>query len=591
MQPVRLAAPWLAALLPVCLWAATPSRLSIEIQGLTGEQADAARANLELQQYLERDVSAAQLQRLVSRGEEQIRRALEPYGHYEAQVTSELLEQDGRRRAVFRVQPGERVVVRNVDVRVDGPGAELPAVQAALAAFRPSAGAPLDHRDYEGSKANIGAVLQGAGFFDARLDSHRVEVSRAARTADIDLGWNGGQRYRMGNIDFGDAQQFPAAFLQRYRPWDEGAWYDVEELLTLQQRLVDADYFATVSVQPDLERRDQGQVPINVLLVPAKRTIYSASAYVSTDAGPGASFGIEKRWINARGHKAGGAIDYSTRLQSASVFYRIPRPGRQLRSYNFAAGYRDETTDSSRSRLARISANEVRDRWYGYSRTLGLQFLDGDFEVAETQHNSTLLYAEAVLARKRADDFMFPARGVAVTYTARLAAPGVLSDTSLAAVRADAKWVRPAGDRSRLILRAALGALAADDFDALPPELRFFAGGDRSVRGFDYQQIGERVLVASRKDPSRQVEGVLGGHYLTTASVEFEHYFLPRWGAAVFLDAGDAFDSSPNANVGAGVGVRWKSPVGVVRVDFAVPVNTDLDDDGLRFHIMIGPDL
>lgn len=572
--------------------AATP-RIAIEIEGLSSEQTDAARANLELQQYLERDVSTTQLRRLVTRGEDQIRRALEPYGFYDAQVRSELLGQDGSYRASFKVQPGERVIVRNANVAVHGPGAELAQVAAAVRAFAPQTGAPLEHGRYEGSKSNITALLQSTGFFDSELASHRIEVTRAARTADIDLSWNSGPRYRIGTVTFADEAQFPEHFLQRYVPWPGDAWYDVEQLLALQQRLVDTDYFATVSVQPDLEHRANGQVPVDVLLVPAKPTVYSAKAYVSTDAGPGAGFGIEKRWINQLGHKVGGEVEYSTRLQALSTYYRIPRPGRQLRSYNVAAGYRDETTDSSRSRLARISATETRDRWHGYSRTLGLQFLNGDFEVAEEQRNSTLLYAEGVLARKRADDMLFPSRGMSITYTARLAAEGLLSDTSLASVRADAKWVRPAGSRSRLILRGSVGALATGDFDALPPELRFFAGGDRSVRGFDYQQIGERRLVANPEPPydPPQIYGVIGGRYLTTLSAEFEHYFLPRWGAAMFVDAGDAYNSSLNANVGAGVGVRWRSPVGIVRVDFAVPVSTDLDEHGLRFHIMVGPDL
>ena len=141
--------------------------------------------------------------------------------------------------------------------------------------------------------------------------------------------------------------------------------------------------------------------------------------------------------------------------------------------------------------------------------------------------------------------------------------------------------MRPAGTDSRLILRASLGALATGNFDALPPELRFFAGGDRSVRGFDYQAIGERNATG----------GVIGGRRLAVASVEYEHYFLERWGAAVFVDAGDAFSSSFGANVGAGIGLRWKSPVGLLRLDFALPVRTDLEDEGLRFHVVIGPDL
>ncbi|RYH05957.1 MAG: helix-turn-helix domain-containing protein [Alphaproteobacteria bacterium] len=226
-----------------------------------------------------------------------------------------------------------------------------------------------------------------------------------------------------------------------------------------------------------------------------------------------------------------------------------------------------------------------------------MQYLDGEFVLLEQATPTRLLFGEGLLTRRRADDLIFPSRGVSVTYTARLSAGGLLSDTNLASLRADLKWVRPAGDRSRVILRASGGALQADRFDRLPPELRFFAGGDRSVRGFDYQQIGERrdvepALLARLRalNPKKEYDdtGVIGGHYLATVSGEFEHYFTEQWGGAVFVDAGDAFDSKPNANVGAGVGVRWKSPVGIIRVDFAVPVRTDQDTQRLSIPTRIG---
>ena len=118
------------------------------------------------------------------------------------------------------------------------------------------------------------------------------------------------------------------------------------------------------------------------------------------------------------------------------------------------------------------------------------------------------------------------------------------------------------------------------NFDALPPELRFFAGGDRSIRGFDYQQIGE----------TNSTGGVIGGRYLTIASAEYEHYFLPNWGAAVFVDAGDAYTSDFNMNVATGVGLRWRSPIGVIRIDVATPIVTQLEKS-VRLHIVIGPDL
>jgi len=165
-------------------------------------------------------------------------------------------------------------------------------------------------------------------------------------------------------------------------------------------------------------------------------------------------------------------------------------------------------------------------------------------------------------------------------YGLRVATEALLSDTTLIQVRAEGKGLRKVGEHGRLIARAALGAMAVDNFDALPPELRFFAGGDRSLRGFDYQQLGE----------TNAAGGVIGGEYLTVASAEYEHYFREDWGAAVFVDAGDAFTSRFDLNVGAGVGARWKSPVGLVRLDVAYSVVTDLEK-GWRIHVVIGPDL
>jgi translocation and assembly module TamA len=555
--------------------------VEIEFEGLEGEFEAAARNNLEMQQYVERSLSPSQANRLFAKANEEIAEALQPYGYYHAEVTGDLERgaKEGDYRAKFRVRLGEPVTVARASIVVDGSAAELPQITQAIAAFRPRVGERLEHGVYEGSKSNITNQLQSLGFFDAKAESHRVAVLRSARSADIDLKWTSGERYRFGDINFSETQ-FDEEFLRRYVPWDPDTYYSIDDMLTLQQRFVDAEYFSSVSVQPDLERKADGRVPVEATLVPARRDVYKAGVYVSTDSGPGVRVGMDRRWVNKRGHKAGGEIEYSQRLEEYSAYYRIPQPGRENRNYNFGIGYRDEETDTSTSRMARLAASEVLDQWHGFTRTLGLQYLHGDFKVADEQRSTNLLYAEAMLTRKRADDLLFPSRGISLLYGVRLAAESLLSDTSLAQIRAEAKWIRPATEKSRLILRAALGAMIVDDFNALPPELRFFAGGDRSVRGFDYQQIGE----------VNERGGVIGGKYLAVASVEYEYYFLQNWGAAVFVDAGDAYNSDLNANVGAGIGLRWRSPVGIVRVDFAHPVTTDLDEK-LRFHILVGPDL
>ncbi len=569
----------LTALIPLFTHAAT---IKIEIEGLEDELRDAARSSLDLQKFAQRDdTTPTQIRRLFDRADEQIQEALQPYGYYDARVESDLQRGETQDEFVarFTVELGEPVVVRESNLRIEGAARTEPEVLQVLDVFEPKVGQPLNHAAYEDSKEQVSAQLRALGYFDSELLTHRVEVVKSANSAAIDLQWQSNQRYRFGEVNFSDSQ-FPDEFLRRYIPWKEGDYYSSEQLLMLQQRLVDADYFSTVAVQPDLENAGEETVPIEAIALPAKRTVYTAGAYVSTDSGPGVRVGFDRRWLNKRGHKVGGEIAYSQRLEEYSAYYRIPKPGERNRNYNFAIGYHDEETDTSRSRMARLAASEVLDEWHDYTRALSLQYLNGDFEIADQQHSTNLLFAEAMLTRRRADDLMFPTRGLSILYGLRFAAEALLSDTSFAQLRAEAKWIRPAGDSGRFIARAAVGAMAVDNFDALPPELRFFAGGDRSVRGFDYQAIGE----------TNAEGGVIGGEYLTIASAEYEYYFVENWGAAVFVDAGDAYSSDFDANVGAGIGLRWRSPVGLLRIDVAVPVVSDLED-GVRLHIQIGPDL
>ncbi len=555
-------------------------RVSVAVEGVEGDVLESVRASIELRQYEDREVSPVEVRRLFERADEQIREALEPFGYYGSDVAAKLERPEpSQYRATFRVTPGEAVIVRRARVAIRGDAAQLETVKLALEHFRPKQGERLDHGAYEGSKLEIATALANEGYIAAKLVEHRVEVVRAANSAEIDLEWDAGPRHRLGAVRYSDAQ-FPDTFLQRYTPWREGEFYSPEKLLNLQQTLVDADYFSAVAVTPDLGNTKDAVVPVDVALVPAKRSVYTASVYVSTDTGPGTKLGFERRWLNKRGHKLSSGLQYSTRLQEIETQYRIPKPGLRNRNLTFGVGYRDEETDTSTSRMARAAATEVVDRWKGFTRTLGLQYLNGDFEIADEQHSTSLMYAEGLLTRKKANDLYFPLSGYQLLYGVRVGAESLLSDTTFVQLRAEAKWLQQLGEHGRAIVRAALGGMVVDDFDALPPELRFFAGGDRSIRGFDYQEIGDLNAAG----------GVIGGEYQALASAEYEHYFLPKWGAAVFVDAGDAFTQQFDANVGAGIGVRWKSPVGLLRLDIARPVVSDFDDSW-RIHLVIGPDL
>jgi len=589
----------LFASLLVLAGTAQAAHISVQLDGVDGVLRDAALAGLEINQYGTRDVTAAQAHRLYERAADQVRSSLEPYGYYRVEVTGELKEQAGDYIAVLHVATGDPVRVGALDIKLDGDADGQRAVQKAISAFVPAKGQPLDHAAYERSKATLQAALFGSGYLDAELVSHQVEVNRSAGTADIHLAWKVGQRYRLGGTEF-EGGQFPDAFMQRYIPWHEGDFYTQEQLLSFQQRLIDADYFSIAQVQPDAEKAHDGIVPIKVMLAPAKRTIYTGGLFIGTDTGPGVRGGVERRWVNRRGHKLKIETIVAQRLTTVGAQYQIPLAGPHNHSLNFGATYRDEDTDTSTSKTLGLAATDSA-MWHAWTRTLGLKFLTGDFDVANIQGHTTLLYPEASIARKSADDPIFVRRGWSMTFATRVGQKGLVSDTSFAQITADAKWIRGIGEHSRFIARGSLGATRVDDFDKLPPELRFFAGGDRSIRGYAFQTVGPPLpdalvpvaLARCADHPNMDCKDlIIGGKNLIVGSAEYEYYFKPNWGIATFVDTGDAFTTINDyrQKIGVGFGARWRSPVGMVRVDLGFPVH-DSENHGVELHVVIGPDL
>jgi translocation and assembly module TamA len=573
------------------------AHVSVQLDGVEGPLRDAALAGLEISQYATRDVTAAQAHRLYERADDQIRSALEPYGYYHAEVSGELRESGADYIAVLHVAAGEPVRINAIEIKLDGDADGQASVQKAIAAFAPAKGQPLDHAAYEKSKATVQAALFGSGYLQAELTDRRVDVTRSANTAEIHLAWKVGPRYRLGATEF-EGGQFPDSFMQRYVPWREGDFYTQEKVLELQQRLIDADYFSVAQVQPDIEHAHDAIVPIKIILAPAKRTIYTGGVFIGTDTGPGVRGGIERRWVNSRGHKAKIEAIVAERLATLAATYQIPLAGSNNHSLNFGANYRDENTDTSQSRTFGLAATDSAI-WNGWTRTYGLKFITGDFEVANIPGSTTLLYPEISISRKQADDPTFVRKGYSVTLAARASA--FISDADFATVTADAKWIRGVGDHGRFIARGSFGATDVNDFDKLPPELRFFAGGDRSIRGYGYQTIGPplpeelvpEALARCAADKNRDCQTlIIGGKELLVASAEYEYYFKPNWGIATFIDTGDAFSTFDDyrQKVGVGVGARWRSPVGMVRVDLGFPVH-DSENHGVELHIVIGPDL
>ncbi|HEX5961004.1 MAG TPA: autotransporter assembly complex family protein [Rhodanobacteraceae bacterium] len=561
--------------------------LEVTVTGVDKDLAAAVRAQLTASQYAGRkDVSETQAHLLADDATKQAATALQPYGYYNAKVEGRLERNGDAWQLHLTVTPGPATRVATLDIVVPAAAGELKPVHQAVRAFHPRVGEPMDDAEYEASKGAIGSALLETGWLDANATVHEVAVSRADNRADIHLHYTLGERYKLGAVSF-EGSQFRTGFLQRYVPWESGDWYSQSSLLALQQALNDADYFSIVTVEPEVAEAKDHVVPVKVEVAPAKRTVYTAGVFVGTDTGPGVRAGIKRRWINSLGHTMEYQALVAQRLKTAQVVYGIPRPGHDHASFNLGIGYRDENTRTSKSRTFSIAANETRD-WHGWVRTLGVHLLSGTFTVGNSRSDadipgiergqSTLVYPEIGLTKKAADNPLFVRKGYSINLVVR-AAPGI--DTRFAQALAQVVWIHGLGSRNRLILRGDAGITTVEDFSKLPPQLRFFAGGDRSIRGYAYQALG----------PRNSYGLVVGGQRLLVGSATVEHYFTRNWGIAAFVDSGDAFDGTDfHARTGAGLGLRWRSPVGMVRVDVGMPINNPYYH-GAQLHIIIGPDL
>src|SRR5690606_7615202 len=464
-----------------------------------------------------------------------------------------------------------------------------------LAKIETRMGDILDHQLYERSKIRISRRLSQRGYFDADLASRPDELARADNAADIDLVWDSGRRYDMGPIDF---QQTPSpiirqSLLDKLVYWDTGSYYHQGKLDRLRDSLTALDYFSSVMINPLPDQAVDGQVPIEVLLVPGKRSIYTAGLSYGTDSGAGVRLGLERRYVNDRGHKALAQLDYAQRRKTLTTQYRIPAFARVDGWYTISAQAADEQTDymDSRriefvgSRNGRInrylnvtaSIHALRERW-SYAADD-----DGDPLTEPTFRYATFTYPSLRAAYIDADDPVFPRPGRAGPRLLRGGPVGAGTGAHVAQPRATASCVRGLGERGRLIVRGELGHTFTDELVAMPPSLRFFAGGDRSIRGYAWREVGPRVEGSDGKLYA------LGAKNVATGGVEYEHYFLKNWGAAAFVDTGSAFDSTPDWRTGVGAGVRWRSPVGPLRLDIAHGL--DDPDSSFQIYLSVGADL
>lgn len=544
---------------------------------------------LSLNDIIGRPQGESRLEYLMAEAETETREALEPFGYYSPRIKVEAARpggEDERITVVIDIDKGEPVRVRHSDLNIEGDGGDDRYLKEDLAAFHPQVGDIFDHTTYETSKTRIVRRLADRGYFDADFIHRRVEVTRAERAADIGLTWASGIRYDMGPTTF-HQDKFRPGLLDKLVYWEEGSYFHQGKLDRLRESLVGLDYFNNIDIQTRPEDAVEGRVPIDVNLTLAKRDVYTTGLSYGTESGPGVRFGLERRYVNSRGHKLATQLDYAKKRKNFLTQYRIPAFKWLDGWYTVALQAYDEQTkyiDTRRLELIGSRSGELNDQWTAIASVHALRerwsYGETIVGVAPDYQYSTLTYPEISGKYVNVDDRMFPRRGLSGSIALRGGVEGAGSDASFLQLQTVARWYKGIGANNRLLVRGEFGATYTNALVSMPPSLRFYAGGDHSVRGYAFREVGPRL-------PN---DYALGAKHVLTGSAEYEHYLEDSaWGGAVFIDTGSAFDDQPRLKTGIGIGLRWRSPVGPVRVDIAHGL--DDPDSAFQLYLNIGADL
>jgi translocation and assembly module TamA len=579
MYNVRRLLPTLAALIFTTTVNAQVS-VDVQLSGINNTLQTNVRLFLSIeQQKNDALMSEGRLRRLNKKAPQEIRQALQPYGYYRPVIETKLTQPTPDHwLASYTINPGPPLPIGEFNFTLSEAMRNDPKFQALIKKQPLHKGGTFNHLEYENFKSSLANLASERGYFNAHFVEHRVEIDLDAYEARIYLHYDGGPRYRFGEVHLHQDVLDPE-LLKRYIPFDQGDPYILDKMLDFQQGLNDSDYFQSVEVSPEQPNLDSDEIPIDVTLTPRKRHRFTLGLGYGADTGARASFGWEMPRLNRKGHRVDTEAKVSEIGESLVVHYRVPVLNPRTDQLVYSAGIVNETTDATYSSIRTIGVSLSRGRG-DWRETLSLNYEQEKYIIADVANESTLLMPGVSWSRTWSKNFINTFDGLRFDIGVRGASKKLISDTDFVQASGGLKGIVSIGDGNRIIARGDLGTTWTQQFNQLPTSVRFFTGGSQSVRGYAYNSLGP-------VDANGQV---VGGKYLMVGSIEFEHSLNGKWGVALFYDAGNAIDSfNDNLERGAGFGIRWKSPVGPVRIDLASALSRN--GHPWRLHINIGPDL
>lgn len=561
----------------------TASAFEVKVQGVGGD----VRANVEALLLPVRENSFTEVRQTYrAQVDRAITRALQALGYYQSIVHYSWQEAKGKNPAtlIAKIHLGKPARIAGASLTVRGEGAADEAFEK-LKKVLPKKGRQLNHGEYESFKSSIERAAVRNGYFDGEFLVSELGVDAVENKAYWTFDYDAKTRYRFGDIHF-LGSQIREPVLVNLLPFEKGDPYTSDDISELNRRLSATGWFNSVVVSPDIfsgRASSDKSLPVYANVTPKKENAVETGLGFSTDVGPRGSVTWRKPWLNDSGHSLEASTELSSKEQMLDVSYKIPLEKSALEHYWVVqGGVKKEDLNDTKSNSASVMVSRHWAPYEGWQRDVHLRWSLDNFDQGKTSDHTMLIYPGVSFSKTTTIGGLMPSWGLSQRYTVDWSDTTWGSDIDFVVLEAQHALIKTIAHRHRLVLRSHVGWIQTDDFDQVPPDLRFFAGGDRSVRGYKYESIS----------PEDDNGDLTGAEKMVTASVEYQYKVKGNWWGAVFFDIGQAVNNFNDQDwkKGVGVGVRWQSPLGPIKLDIAKPVG-DPDKHALQFYIGLGPEL
>lgn len=548
--------------------------------------------HIELQRYRAvTDLDEAELNRLVVLAERNVRNLVGTLGYFSPEIR--ITREGGvnqRPTIVVAVDPGEATLTGAVAIDFAGDIADSPDPDAIAQRaeinrdWRLPTGQRFTQDAWDGAKTQALRQLVARRYPAGKLAYSLADVDAPARTAGLSVKLDSGPLYRLGPMQVSGVERYDPVLVPRLARLNAGAIYNQSQLVEAQQRLASSGYFDSAYIFVDPES-DPLAAPVQVQVREAKLQKVTLGVGITTDSGPRASVEHTHHRVPGIGWRAVTKLQAEKKNPFAQTEWTAIPDEDNWRWVTLGRVERlddnELITQAQRLRFGRTQAGDHIDRniylQYDRARVHGAGQLGNT--AADTGDGSALT-ANYVWTGRYFDSVPFPSRGYGLGF--ELGGGTTLGQDRQPFTRAVGRWLGIRSlERGRIAMRAEAGAVLAKDAARIPGTQLFRTGGDATVRGYGYRDIGIRLD-----------NGIIGpGRYLAVGSVEWQRPIVrngvtTEWENTLFIDAGAVADKPQDLrpSVGVGTGVRWRSPIGPLQIDLAYGAKVKQ----VRLHVSVG---